>query len=102
MVTNALRGGEVMAKRLNEFCTAKYEFSNYLSLCAWATYKRGDVPDVGEFEYINKRVTDKYPGAELRQMKRIPVPTGDVAIPFTEVKWEFEWVVYNYNKKARC
>ncbi len=89
-----------MAKRLNEFCTSKCEFSNCLSLYAWATYKRGDIPDTGEFEYINKRVTDKYPKAELRQMKRIPVPTGDVTIPFTEVRWEFEWVVYNYNKES--
>jgi hypothetical protein len=69
-------------------------------LYAWATYKRGDIPDMGEFEYINKRVADKYPEAELRQMRRTPIPTGDVTIPFTDVRWEFEWVVYNYKKES--
>jgi hypothetical protein len=88
-----------MAKRLNEFCTSKRIDYGNLYLYAWATYKRGDVPDTGELEYINKRVTDKYPDAELQQMRRTPVPT--VNVTFTEVLWEFEWVVYNYEKKLR-
>jgi hypothetical protein len=63
-------------------------------LYAWASYKRGDVPDAGEYEYINNRVMSKYPNAEFVHMRRTPIPTGNVKIPFTHVRWEFEWVVY--------
>ena len=89
-----------MAKRLNEFRTFKRIECGVLYLYAQATYKRGDIPDVGEYEYISKRVKDKFPKAELQQMKRIIVPTGNMTIPFTEVVWEFEWVVCNYNKES--
>ena len=89
-----------MAKRLNEFLTSKRTDHSNLYLYAWATYKRGDIPDTGEFEYINKRVTDKYPDAEFRQMKRAPVATGNFS--FNKVVWEFEWVVYNYKKESEA
>lgn len=89
-----------MAKRLNEFCTSSRIVCDHLYLYAWAIYKRGDIPDTGEFEYINKRVTDKYPEAELVQMQRSPVPTWDVTTPYTNVRWGFEWIVYNYKKES--
>jgi hypothetical protein len=89
----------VMAKRLCEFNTSSSRFWYTLHLHAWAEYKRGDVPDADEFAYINKRVLDKYPTAEFVQLKRWFVPKAD-AIPPTKVRWEFEWIVWDYNKEV--
>ena len=89
-----------MAKRLCEFNTSRTRFCGILHLYAWAPYKRGDVPDTGEFEYINKRVTDKFPTAEFVQLQRRFVPEANVTPP-TKVKWEFEWVVWNFNKESK-
>lgn len=52
-----------MAKRLNEFCTSKSLYYTGLRLYAWATYKRGDIPDSGEIDYITNRVLAKFPTA---------------------------------------
>lgn len=87
-----------MAKRIEEFRTGSRKEYSCLYLYAWASYKRGDVPDAGEFEYINNRVMSKYPNAEFTHMHRIPIPTGSCKIPFTHVRWEFEWAVYDYKK----
>ena len=84
-----------MSKRLNEFCTSSNRIGHSLHLYAWATYKRGEWPDTGEFEYINKRVMDKFPNAEFVEMKRSPVPVINGG-PFTKVRWEFKWTVYPY------
>jgi hypothetical protein len=89
-----------MAKRLNEFCTSSRRIGYILKLYAWATYRRGDVPDAGEFEYINKRVMDKFPTAEFVQLQRRLIPELDASTP-TKVRWEFEWVVFEYNKELR-
>lgn len=90
-----------MAKRIDEFITDRREGGSCIYLYAWASYKRGDVPDAGEFEYINNRVMSKYPNAELVQMRRTPIPTGSCKIPFTHVRWEFEWVVYENESEAK-
>lgn len=84
-----------MAKRLNEFCTSSRCCNSTLYLYAWATYKRGNIPDAGEIDYINNRVHAKFPTAELLKMTRYPVPRlgGE---PYTEVRWEFEWCVFDY------
>ena len=82
-----------MAKRLNEFCTSSRSVCDTLYLYAWATYKRGDIPDTGEFEYINKRVMDKFPNAEFVRMERILEPSN-------KVRWDFTWVVFNYKKES--
>jgi hypothetical protein len=63
-------------------------------LYAWATYKRGDIPDAGEFDYINRRVLAKYPTAEFVQMQRRFILKG-YPTPPTEVRWEFQWIVRN-------
>jgi hypothetical protein len=63
-------------------------------LYARATYERSDIPDAGEFDYINRRVLAKYPTAELVQMRRRFIPNG-YSTPPTEVRWEFEWIVWN-------
>ena len=89
-----------MAKRLNEFNTSSCRFLDALHLYAWAEYKRGDVPDADEFAYINNRVLTKYPTAEFVQLQRRFIPEADVTPP-TKVRWEFEWVDWNYNKEVR-
>jgi hypothetical protein len=68
-------------------------------LYAWATYKRGDIPDAGEIDYINNRVLAKFPTAELLKMTRYPVPKCN-GNPYTEVRWEFEWIVFNYKNES--
>jgi hypothetical protein len=80
--------------RLDEFSTSSEQFSkDILYLYAWATYKRGDIPTQGEYEYINKRVTAKFPTAELVEVRRRlrPDVLGEKS---TKVTWEFKWVVY--------
>ena len=89
-----------MAKRLCEFSTSSSHFGFALHLYAWATYRRGDVPDAGEFTYINKRVIDKYPTAEFVRLRRSLVCTAG-GRPATKVRWEFEWIVFDYNKEVR-
>jgi hypothetical protein len=69
-------------------------------LYAWADYRRGDVPDAGEFAYINKRVLNKYPTAELVLLKRSFIPEADATQP-TKVRWEFKWIVWDYYKEVR-
>ena len=83
-----------MSKRLNEFCTSKRIRCNDLYLYAWATYKRGDIPDAGEFEYINDMIMDNFPNAEFVGMERL-------LEPFDDVRWDFTWVVYDYNKESK-
>ena len=85
-----------MSKRLNEFCTSSNRGTYVLHLYAWATYKRGEWPDAGEFDYINKRVTNKFPTAEFVKMERSFVPNINGGPP-TEVRWEFKWTVYDYD-----
>lgn len=82
-----------MAKRLDEFCTSSRFYCNDLHLYAWAPYKRGDIPDTGEFDYINRRVMDKFPKAEFVKMERILEPSN-------KVRWDFTWVVYDYKKES--
>ena len=89
-----------MAKRLCEFNTSSSNFGLALHLYAWAIYRRGDIPDAGEFAYINKRVLDKYPTAEFVSLRRTLVCTVG-GMPATEVRWEFEWVVLDTNKEVR-
>lgn len=89
-----------MAKRIDEFQTGSREEYLCLYLYAWASYKRGDVPDAGEFEYINNRVMSKFPNAEFVQMRRTPIPSGSCKIPFTHVIWEFEWIIYDHNQES--
>jgi hypothetical protein len=90
-----------MAKRISEFDTYSKQMLSELHLYANARYKRGDIPDVGEFEYISNRVFSKFPTAEFVSMKRIPIPVPDpLTNKSTEVWWEFKWVVYNYNKES--
>lgn len=88
-----------MAKRLCEFNTSSNRIYGTLYLYAWATFKRGDVPDADEFDYINKRVLNKYPTAEFIKLKRLFIPKSDASQP-TEVRWEFVWIVWNYDKEA--
>jgi hypothetical protein len=57
-------------------------------------YKRGDVPESGEFAYIDGRVKAKFPNAELVYMKRRFAPVASPAEP-TEVWWEYKWIVFN-------
>ena len=90
-----------MAKRIEEFRTGSRKECSCLYLYAWASYKRGDVPDAGEFEYINNRVMSKYPNAEFVQMRRTPIPTGNCKVPFTHVRWEFQWVVYKNESEVK-
>ena len=89
-----------MAKRLCEFSTSSSHFGSALRLYAWAIYRRGDIPDAGEFAYINKRVLDKYPTAEFVKLHRSPVPTAK-GRPATKVRWEFKWIVLDSNKEVR-
>ena len=89
-----------MAKRLCEFSTSSNHFGFALYLYAEATYKRGDVPDAGEFAHINKRVLDKYPTAEFVRLRRSLVCIADRK-PVTKVRWEFEWIVLDSNKEVR-
>ena len=79
--------------RINEFVTDIRNDIGGKRLYAWARYKRGNVPDPGEFAYIDKRAKSKYPTAELVKMHRRFVPRvkdGHVVEP-TEVWWEFVW-----------
>ena len=89
-----------MAKRLCEFNTSSSHFGLALHLYAWATYRRGDVPDADEFAYISKRVLNKYPTAEFVSLRRTLVCTIG-GRPATEVRWEFEWVVLDSYKEVR-
>ena len=89
-----------MAKRLCEFSTSSNHFGLALRLYAWAIYRRGDIPDAGEFAYINKRVLDKYPTAEFVSLRRTLVCTVG-GIPATEVRWEVEWIGWDSNKEVR-
>ena len=89
-----------MAKRLCEFNISSSRFGFALHLYAWATYRRGDIPDAGEFAYINKRVLDKYPTAEFVRLQRSLVPTAE-GRPATKVRWEFKWIVLDSNKEVR-
>lgn len=82
-----------MAKRLNEFCTSERLICDNLYLYARATYKRGDIPDIGEFEYINKMMMDNFPNAEFVRMERILEPSNNV-------RWDFAWIVYDYKKES--
>jgi hypothetical protein len=34
-------------------------------------------------------------------MRRTPIPTGSCKIPFTHVRWEFEWVVYEKESEVK-
>lgn len=85
-----------MAKRLNEFQTYSTNDCGVLYLYAIAEYKRGDIPDIGEFEYISKRVMDKFPNAEFIKMERNFVPV--INEKPVKVRWKFEWAVYDYKK----
>ncbi len=80
--------------RLDEFQTSSRKDWLGLSLKAWARYKRGDIPEHGEVDYIMRRVKDAHPKAELVAMKRTFVPVSKGENNNTEVWWEFEWVVY--------
>lgn len=78
--------------RLHEFDTSYRKGTCGTELFAWARYKRGDVPEPGEFAYIDGRVKAKFPNAELMEMRRRFVPASP-AEP-TEVWWEFKWIVF--------
>ena len=82
--------------RLCEFATSSREGTCGKELFAWARYKRGDVPEPGEFAYIDGRVKAKFPNAELVEMRRRFVPASP-AEP-TEVCWEYKWIVFNRKK----
>jgi hypothetical protein len=82
---------------LCEFETSSSKGTCGKELFAWARYKRGDVPEPGEFTYIDGRVKAKFPNAELLSMKREFVPVANSAEP-TEVWWEFKWIVFNIKK----
>ena len=79
--------------RMCEFETASRKVGYETELFAWARYKRGDVPTNGEFDYIDRRVKEKFHDAELVGMRRsfVPVIQSEPA----EVWWEFKWIVYN-------
>lgn len=79
--------------RLCEFETSSRKKLGRTELFAWARYKLGDVPEPGEFAYIDGRVKAKFQNAELVEMRRSFVP----AIPDepTEVWWEFKWIVFD-------
>ncbi len=79
--------------RLCEFETTSREGTCGMELFAWARYKRGEVPEPGEYAYIDRRVKSKVPKAELVEMRRRFVPASP-AEP-TEVWWEFKWIVFN-------
>ena len=68
-----------------------------MELVAWARYNRGDIPTQGERGYIERRVRDKYPNAELVELKRRFVPTADGKAT-TEVWWYFRWIDYTYEE----
>lgn len=89
-----------MAKRLNEFCTSSNRYGEGLHLFAWADYKRGDMPDSGEIDYICRRVSKVYPTAELVNLTRsfIPEPSGREP---KFVRWEFKWIVFNKQSEVR-
>ena len=89
-----------MAKRLNEFITSSRRLNGYLYLYAWADYKRGDIPDSGEIDYIRKRVGKAFPKAELVKLVRQFIPEADGGEP-KFVRWEFEWIVFAEQKEAR-
>lgn len=80
--------------RLCEFATTSRIGTCGKELFAWARYKRGHVPLLGEFVYIDGRVKAKFPNAELVGMKRRFVPVAQPAEPI-EVWWEFKWIVFN-------
>ncbi len=78
--------------RIDEFQTSSLRICGNLYLKAWARYKRGDIPERGEVDYITRRVKAAYPEAELLEMRRRPVPKYEGS-PYTEVWWQFEWRV---------
>lgn len=80
--------------RVCEFGTTSREGTCGKELFAWARYKRGDIPESGEFAYIDGRVKAKFPNAELVYMERRFVPVANSAEP-TEVWWEFKWILFN-------
>ncbi len=79
--------------RLCEFETSAIEGVDDTVLFAWARYKRGEVPEPGEYAYIDRRVKSKFPEAELVEMRRRFVPACPVEP--TEVWWDFKWIVFN-------
>lgn len=85
--------------RLCEFLTSSRKGSCGNELFAWAPYKRGDVPEPGEFAYIDGRVKSKYPNAELVCMKRRFY--AEISAEPTKVWWEFKWIVFNRKEGAR-
>ena len=78
--------------RLCEFETSSGKGLRRTELFAWARYKRGDVPEPGEFAYIDGRVKAKFPNAELVEMRRMFVPASPAES--TEVWWELKWIVF--------
>ena len=85
--------------RLCEFETSSKRRTCGLELFAWARYFRGDVPTQGERDYIERRVKDKYPNAELMALSRRFVPTVNGENP-TEVWWEFRWIDFSNKKEG--
>jgi hypothetical protein len=88
-----------MAKRLTEFTTSSRRYIGQTRLFAWADYKRGDIPDSGEIDYICRRVNKAYPDAELIRLNRQFIPEKNGGEPKL-VRWEFEWIVYDHNKES--
>ena len=82
--------------RLCEFETSSSKGTCGTELFAWARYKRGDVPEPGEFSYIDGRVKAKFQNAELVEMRRRFVPASPAEPP--EVWWEFKWIVFDRKK----
>lgn len=85
--------------RLCEFQTDSTRKHYGLELVAWARYKRGDIPTQGERDYIERRVKDKYPNAELVELSRRFVPTANDENP-NEVWWKFRWINFSNKKEG--
>lgn len=85
--------------RLCEFQTDSTKKYYGLELVAWARYKRGDVPTQGERDYIERRVLEKFPTAELVELRRRFVPVANGKEP-NEVWWYFRWIDFSHNRKG--
>jgi len=70
-----------------------------LELVAWARYKRGDFPTQGEINYIVRRANEKFPNAELVELRRRFVPAFDGVKP-TDVWWYFRWIDFTNKQKG--